>query len=123
MTALARKIVGVQSGKVPRPNYSSYMQPQSNCRAILSSSRRSQMRTRTYLIILTALLLLSSSALGQSKQKHEDLMGRLLQGQIQNIQKQVVDVANAMPADKFGFKPQQPGFSGVRTFAQQLKHL
>src|SRR5438046_2398062 len=59
----------------------------------------------------------------QQNKKHEDYLGRLLQGQIENMEKQVLEVAEAMPADKFDFKPNQTGFDGVRTFSQQLKHV
>ena len=35
----------------------------------------------------------------------------------------IVSAAEAMPADKYGFTPTDGEFKGVRTFAQQLKHL
>jgi uncharacterized damage-inducible protein DinB len=39
-------------------------------------------------------------------------------------EKEVVDAADAMPEDKFNFAPTGPGeFQGVRTFAQQVKHI
>jgi DinB superfamily len=44
------------------------------------------------------------------------------------VEKLVVDAAEAMPEDKFGFSPEGlnlPGadYKGVRTFAQQVKHV
>jgi uncharacterized damage-inducible protein DinB len=43
---------------------------------------------------------------------------------ILNVQeKAVVDVAEAMPADKYDFAPTSGEFKGVRTFAEQLKHI
>ena len=47
---------------------------------------------------------------------------------ISSVEKQIVDVAQAMPEDKFNFSPESlniPGddYSGVRTFALQLKHV
>jgi uncharacterized damage-inducible protein DinB len=43
---------------------------------------------------------------------------------ISNAEKEVVDAADAMPEDKFNFVPTGPGdFKGVRTFAQQAKHI
>lgn len=39
------------------------------------------------------------------------------------VQKNIVSAAEAMPADKYGFAPADGEFRGVRTFAQQLKHL
>ena len=39
------------------------------------------------------------------------------------IEKEIVSAAEAMPADKYGFIPTDGEFKGVRTFAQQVKHL
>ena len=38
-------------------------------------------------------------------------------------QKQIVSLAEAMPADKYGFAPTEGEFTDVRTFGQQVKHL
>ena len=40
-----------------------------------------------------------------------------------NVEKEVVPAADAMPEDKFNFAPTQGEFKGVRTFAQQVKHI
>ena len=42
---------------------------------------------------------------------------------ISSVEKEVVDAATAMPEDKFNFAPTQGEFKGVRTFAQQVKHI
>ena len=43
---------------------------------------------------------------------------------ITNAEKDVVSAADAMPEDKYSFAPTAGGqFAGVRTFAQQVKHL
>jgi uncharacterized damage-inducible protein DinB len=43
---------------------------------------------------------------------------------IASAEKEVVDAAEAMPEDKFNFAPTGSGdFKGVRTFAQQAKHI
>jgi len=39
------------------------------------------------------------------------------------VEHDVLGLANAMPAEKYGFAPMQGAFEGVRTFGQQLKHL
>jgi uncharacterized damage-inducible protein DinB len=49
-------------------------------------------------------------------------------GEIDAIEKQILDVAEAMPEDKFNFSPEGlniPGsdYKGVRSFAVQLKHV
>jgi uncharacterized damage-inducible protein DinB len=38
-------------------------------------------------------------------------------------EKRLVDIAEAMPAEKYGFAPSAGEFTGVRTFAEQLKHI
>lgn len=48
--------------------------------------------------------------------------------EISNVEKQIIDVAEAMPEDKFNFTPESlniPGaeYKGVRTFAGQVKHI
>jgi len=35
----------------------------------------------------------------------------------------VVSAADAMPAEKYSYAPTAGEFTGVRTFAQQIKHL
>ena len=39
------------------------------------------------------------------------------------VEREVVPAAEAMPEDKFGFAPTQGEFKGVRTYAEQLKHI
>jgi hypothetical protein len=48
--------------------------------------------------------------------------------EISNVEKQIVEVAEAMPEDKYNFSPESlhiPGsdYKGVRTFALQVKHV
>src|ERR1700674_4127082 len=40
-----------------------------------------------------------------------------------NIEHEFVEAAEAMPEDKYGFAPTTGEFKGVRTFAQQVKHV
>jgi uncharacterized damage-inducible protein DinB len=42
---------------------------------------------------------------------------------IGNTEKEVVSAADAMPEEKYSFAPTAGEFTGVRTFAQQVKHL
>jgi uncharacterized damage-inducible protein DinB len=39
------------------------------------------------------------------------------------VRRNIVDAAEAMPADKFGFAPTAGEFSNVRTFGREIKHL
>jgi len=42
---------------------------------------------------------------------------------ILNTEREVVSAADAMPEEKYSFAPTAGEFNGVRTFAQQIKHL
>lgn len=48
---------------------------------------------------------------------------RALQVFLNSVRMQIVSAADAMPATKYGFAPTEGAFQGVRTFAQQVKHL
>jgi uncharacterized damage-inducible protein DinB len=48
-----------------------------------------------------------------------EIYAKLFSGQ----EEEVVSAAEAMPADKYNFKPTKGTFEGVRTFAQQVTHI
>ena len=50
-------------------------------------------------------------------------VGQALDSWITNAEKEIVSAADAMPAEKYSFAPTAGEFAGVRTFAQQIKHL
>jgi len=50
-------------------------------------------------------------------------VSQVLEIWISNTEKQVVSLADAMPEDKYSFAPTNGEFKGVRTFAEQVKHL
>jgi uncharacterized damage-inducible protein DinB len=50
-------------------------------------------------------------------------VARLYDAQVSSIERDIVPLAEAMPADKYNFAPTQGEFKGVRTFAQQAKHV
>ena len=89
-------------------------------------------------LLFAALLTLGSCALGQSTmnaapgsttQTHPvPMIASVIDGEISNIEKQILEVADALPASRYNFSPESlniPGddFKGVRTFAAQLKHV
>src|SRR5258708_1338404 len=52
----------------------------------------------------------------------------MVDGEISAVEKQILEVAEAMPEDKYNFSPETlniPGsdYKGVRTFAVQVKHI
>jgi DinB superfamily len=69
----------------------------------------------------------SVSELQQSPQP-APTVASVVDGDINAVEKQVVDAANAMPEDKFNFTPESlsipaSNYKGVRSFAVQVKHI
>jgi hypothetical protein len=65
---------------------------------------------------------------GPARAQHSEPAAILTVGQaldfwITNTENLVVPAADAMPAEKYSFAPSAGEFTGVRTFAQQIKHL
>ena len=90
------------------------------------------------IFFLPAVLLFASSGLGQatknvaaataSQAQPVPTLASMVEGEISAIEKQIVEVAEAMPEDKYNFSPETlniPGddYKGVRTFAVQVKHV
>jgi len=77
-----------------------------------------------FLISGTAFLISGTALLGQSdKQTDRRSVGKELDVWVSNIEKELVPAADAMPEDKYVFAPTNGEFEGVRTFAEQVKHL
>jgi DinB superfamily len=100
-------------------------------------------RVRTFLLL--PVLVISVAALGlgatrvaapsvpqaqqsQQSQQAPPTVASVVDREISNVEKEILDVAEAMPEDKFNFSPESlniPGsdYKGVRTFALQAKHV
>ena len=50
-------------------------------------------------------------------------VAKIYDGQLSMIEGEIVPLVEAMPADKFSFAPTSGEFKGVRTFAEQAKHV
>jgi hypothetical protein len=74
---------------------------------------------------MCAIALVGVGAAQQSKEKKEEprTVTQVLDRTVANIEREFVPAAEAMPEDKFGFAPTNGEFKGVRTFAQQVKHV
>ncbi len=70
--------------------------------------------------ILGSVLLLCGFALAQGDKK---TLSQVLDGGIKTIESEFVPAAEAMPEAKYDFAPTGGEFKGVRTFAQQVKHV
>jgi uncharacterized damage-inducible protein DinB len=80
--------------------------------------------------VMTAILLLAlgsganmAAANPQGKMDQKPTVAAVLNGTLGGFEKEVVSAAEAMPDEKFNFAPTQGDFKGVRTFAQQIKHI
>jgi hypothetical protein len=80
--------------------------------------------------VMTAILLLAlgsganmAAANPQAKMDQKPTVAAVLNGTLGGFEKEVVSAAEAMPDEKFNFTPTQGDFKGVRTFAQQIKHI
>ena len=69
-----------------------------------------------------ALAALSAAQDNKSKDEHRTVT-QVLDRTVSNVEHEFVPAAEAMPEDKFGFAPTNGEFKGVRTFAQQIKHV
>src|SRR6202453_3745765 len=84
------------------------------------------MNTKSFRSLLALLLLLAGS--GAARAQHSELapirtVSQTLDFWITNTENLVVSAADAMPAEKYSYAPTAGEFTGVRTFAQQIKHL
>jgi len=82
------------------------------------------MRERVW-IFACAFLVLAGTATAQAnmpKEEHRTIT-QLLDRSVGNFEHEFVPAADAMPEDKFGFAPTNGEFKGVRTYAQQIKHV
>jgi DinB family protein len=69
---------------------------------------------------LTAMLTLFA---GAAFAADTSTVAKIYDVQLSGIEKEMVPLAEAMPADKYDFAPTGGAFQGVRTFAQQAKHV
>jgi DinB superfamily len=72
--------------------------------------------------ILGTVLLLCSFGFAQAKEEKKTI-SQVLDSSIKVIEGEFVSAAEAMPEDKYGFAPTNGEFKGVRTFADQIKHV
>ncbi len=80
--------------------------------------------------VVMAIVLLALGAAGnlpaahaQGKMDQKATFAAVFDHSLSGVEKEFVSGAEAMPDDKFNFAPTQGEFKGVRTFAQQVKHV
>jgi len=73
-------------------------------------------------VCVLALAALGAAQDNKGKDEHRTVT-QVLDNTVSNIEHEFVPAAEAMPEGKFGFAPTNGEFKGVRTFAQQIKHV
>ena len=82
------------------------------------------MGRKVRLLVCGLLMLTMAAAAREAKPKEERrTVTMILDHTVLNLEYEFVPAAEAMPEDKFGFAPANGEFKGVRTFAQQIKHV
>src|SRR5580698_1994904 len=87
------------------------------------------MKTRfVWLVCIAIALAVSATAQTSAAPKPKSkpmsrTVTQLLDASVQNLEHEFVPAAEAMPEDKFSFAPANGEFKGVRTFAEQIKHV
>jgi uncharacterized damage-inducible protein DinB len=76
-------------------------------------------------LVACSLLVLTMAAAAQAAKPKQErrTVTMSLDRTILNLEHDFVPAAEAMPEDKFSFAPTNGEFKGVRTFAQQIKHV
>ena len=82
------------------------------------------MRNRMGLAVGSLLVLTigTSAQMPKPKDVHRTV-NQVLDATVSNMEHEFVPAADAMPEDKFGLAPTSGEFKGVRTYAQQIKHV
>lgn len=75
------------------------------------------------LIFLMSLMLGSSIAVAQAKPEAPRTVSQVMDRALSGVEGEFVPAAEAMPEDKYAYAPTGGEFKGVRTFAQQAKHV
>src|SRR5260370_9240687 len=79
---------------------------------------------KTITAILGSVLILSSFGLAQAQTKDEKkTLSQVVDSATSRLERDFVPAAEAMPEDKYSFAPTNGDFKGVRTFAEEIKHV
>ena len=82
------------------------------------------MRSRKSILATLLILILAPSALAQKQASPESkTVSQVLEFWISDTERLVIPAAEAMPEAKYSFAPANGEFRGIRTFAEQVKHL
>ena len=74
-------------------------------------------------IVIALPLLGISLAMAQAKPEEPRSVSQVMDRAMKGVESEFVPAAEAMPEDKYTYAPSSGEFKGVRTFAQQVKHV
>lgn len=81
-------------------------------------------KTAGFLVVAVGLFALGITASAQQTKRAAALtIASIMDQQLGIVEQQFVAAAEAMPADKYSFAPAGGNYKGVRTFAQEVKHV
>ena len=94
-------------------------------RLSFGTNKLGEFMKNTLKVAVCGFLLLSIAASAQATKPKEEKRNvtMVLDHMVSNLEGEFVPAADAMPEDKFNFAPTEGEFKGVRTFAQQIKHV
>lgn len=81
------------------------------------------MRNTKWLAAFFFVLACASFSFGRSKATGNPTISEIEDHSVSMVEREFVSTADAMPEDKYSFAPTNGEFKGVRTFAQQVKHV
>jgi len=81
------------------------------------------MSIRTSLLAMVAVLLSSLEGVAQQQAPPSKNVRESMNYMWKMVEKDFTSLAEAMPEEKWNFKPTQGSFTGARTFAEQVKHV
>jgi hypothetical protein len=73
-------------------------------------------------VVVLSMTMAAAAQMAKPKNEHRTVT-QVLDSTVLNMEHEFVPAAEAMPEDKFGFAPSDGEFKGVRTYAQQIKHV
>jgi hypothetical protein len=85
-------------------------------------SRQNRNTCRHLIAMLVVVSSLTFAARGIAQERLDPMAATVAQS-FTMIERSFVSLADAMPAEKFGFKPTSGEFDGARTFEEQVKHV
>jgi hypothetical protein len=81
------------------------------------------MKTTFSVLVAIALLLVALPAVAQQQPSPAKTIPDSINYMWKMVESDFTSLAEAMPEDKWNFKPTQGAFTNVRTFAEQVKHV